>query len=116
LPIDSGKLYFITCDTVFLGLVEQNEWILHGLKMKGELWSFKYSASCLTIFPAIWNSSFDKLNSLNKIRYYLEVGNLNSCYFQGYDQIFVRKNTKSIKGGSFLGASLVLAVKILLNL
>ena len=96
-------------------LVEQTEWILHSLKMKGELWSFKYSASCLTISSPIWNTSFDKLKQLYKIRYYLEIDNLNACYIQEYDQIFLRKNTKSIKGGSILGASLVVVVLKILN-
>ena len=39
--IDSGTLYFYTGDTVVFKLVEQTEWTLHGLKMKGNLWSLK---------------------------------------------------------------------------
>ena len=39
--IDSGTLYFYNGDTVVFKLVEQNEWTLHGLKMKGNLWSLK---------------------------------------------------------------------------
>ena len=56
-----------------------------------------------------------KLNKLNQSRDYLEVDDLKACYFQGYDQIFIKKNSKSIVGGSILGASLVVAIKILLN-
>ena len=46
---------------------------------------------------------------------YLEVDNLEACYFQGYDQIFMKKNTKSILSGSILGASIIVATKILLS-
>ena len=52
---------------------------------------------------------------LNKTRDYLEVDNLEACYFQGYDQIFIKKNTKSILSGSILGASIIVATKILLS-
>ena len=44
MPIDSidpGTLYFYTGDTVVFKLVEQTEWTLYGLKMKGNLWSLK---------------------------------------------------------------------------
>lgn len=198
--IDSGTLYFYTGDTVVFKLVEQTEWTLHGLKMKGNLWSlknydkqsvfkykinqneqifympkpfeknamtktemanyisgkktanyeykakgeflkgfafgillsmldtyefrntndkgfFKNSASWLTISSPMWSTTLVKLklNQLNQSRDYLEVDDLKACYFQGYDQIFIKKNSKSIVGGSILGASLVVVLKILLN-
>lgn len=198
--IDSGTLYFYTGDTVVFKLVEQTEWTLHGLKMKGNLWSlknydkqsvFKYksnqkeqifyipkpfeknamtktemvhyisgkktanyeykakgeflkgfafgillsmldtyefrntndkgflknSASWLTISSPMWSTTLVKLklNQLNQSRDYSEVDDLKACYFQGYDQIFIKKNSKSIVGGSILGASLVVVLKILLN-
>ena len=203
LPIDSintGTLYFYNGDTVVFKLVEQTEWTLHGLKMKGDLWSFKNyakesvfkystveknhvfyipkpfennpmtkaemehyvfgkktanygyktkgeflkgfafgiilsmldtyefrnthdkgffknSASWLTISAPMWRTSLVKLklNQLNKTRNYIEVDNAKACYFQGYDQIFVKKNSKSIVSGSILGASLVVVLKILVN-
>ena len=57
----------------------------------------------------------EKLKQLNKTRDYTEVDNLEACYFQGYDQIFMKKNTKSILSGSILGASIIVATKILLS-
>ena len=198
--IDSGTLYFYNGDTVVFKLVEQNEWTLHGLKMKGNLWSlknyakesifkytlnnkdqvfytqkpfeknpmtktemannimgkktanyeykakgeflkgfafgiilsmldtyefrntydkgfFKNSASWLTISSPFLSTPLIKLKlkQLNNTRDYLEVDNLEACYFQGYDQIFMRKNTKSVLSGSILGASLIVATKILLS-
>ena len=78
---------------------------------------FKNSASWLTISAPKRSTSLVKLklNQLNKTRNYTEVDNTKACYFQGYDQIFVKKNSKSIVSGSILGASLVVVLKILLN-
>ena len=77
---------------------------------------FKNSASWLTISSPMWSTTLVKLklNQLNQSRDYLEVDDLKACYFQGYDQIFIKKNSKSIVGGSILGASLVVVLKILL--
>ena len=77
----------------------------------------KNSASWLTISSPFLSTPLIKfkLKQLNNTRDYLEVDNLKACYFQGYDQIFIKKNTKSIVSGSILGASLIVATKILLS-
>ena len=78
---------------------------------------FKNSASWLTISSPFLSTPLIKLKlkQLNKTRDYTEVDNLEACYFQGYDQIFMKKNTKSILSGSILGASIIVATKILLS-
>ena len=56
-----------------------------------------------------------KQNKLNKNRNTLEIDDLKACYYQGYDNVFIRKNTKAVLGGSILGASIVVATKIFLE-
>ncbi len=78
---------------------------------------FNNSASWLTITSPMWSTVLIRinLNQLNRNRNLLEIENLEACYYQGFDQVFLWKNSRSIVGGSILGASLVVAIKILLD-
>ena len=78
---------------------------------------FQNSASWLTISSPMWSTFLIKRrqNKLNKSRNTIEIDDLKACYYQGYDNVFIKKNTKAVLGCSILGASIVVATKILLE-
>ena len=199
--ISTGTLFFNDGDTIVFKLYNENDWLVNGFKMKGELWTiksypksslfhfdsddkgeqffyqyapskgnfmtlkemqqfvsgkktakyeyssrneffkaiffgfalsmidtyefrngfsggfFQNSASWLTISSPMWSTFLIKRrqNKLNKSRNTIEIDDLKACYYQGYDNVFIKKNTKAVLGGSILGASIVVATKILLE-
>ena len=199
--IPTGTLLFNDGDTIVFKLYNENDWLVNGFKMKGELWTiksypksslfhfdsddmgkqffyqyapskgnfmtlkemqqfvsgkktakyeyssrteffkaiffgfalsmldtyefrngfsggfFQNSASWLTISSPMWSTFLIKIkqNKLNKSRNTIEIDDLKACYYQGYDNVFIKKNTKAVLGGSILGASIVVATKILLE-
>ena len=78
---------------------------------------FQNSASWLTISSPMWSTFLikRKQNKLNNSRNTIEIDDLKACYYQGYDNVFIKKNTKAVLGGSILGASIVVAIRILLE-